>query len=238
MSVEDQLNPRLERNITTIQEIANLNEEPVFSENLETLFNNKYEGGKVEYDSLFEFQPLVSDSSIDTLSFEFSIREITENGETGWNLVEFEDWINADNSKGKLSGTPKKESVFKSFSVKVKVSDGYKVVEEEFHLTVTPTLGFILEILFQFGSVIAVTFGTWKYKDEIHSIVFKNKFIYDQIKKAKVGNLFRIDIPIIRLELEDENPVIAHIKAMSKQRQKKGVIWQKLRTEEWIGSYF
>jgi len=43
-----------------------------------------------------------------------------------------------------MKGSPKEESVFKSYLIKIKVSDGYKSVEEEFEVTVTPTLILIM----------------------------------------------------------------------------------------------
>jgi len=55
----------------------------------------------------------------------------------------------------------------------------------------------------QFGSFIAVTFGCWKYKDELHTILCRKYYKYHRNEKAIINEQFELEIPIIRVELEE-----------------------------------
>ena len=78
----------------------------------------------------------------------------------------------------------------------------------------------IIEIIIQIGSFAVITFGAWKYKDELHAILFKKMYMYPSDNVAIVGQQFQLEIPIIRLELEANNPMIKHMKMKGLARMK------------------
>ena len=157
--------------------------------------------------------------------------------EQEWKSIEFIDWIQFNQKEGKMKGSPIDETVLKSFEIKIKVSDGYKEVEGQFIIRVTPTLMLIMEVLFQFGSAFAVVLGAWKYKDEIHAILFKKRFKYDRDEVVCVNQKFRLEIPIIRLELEQQNEMckFMKMKGLKRLKEQRLIIY---KDDRWISSYF
>jgi len=127
--------------------------------------------------------------------------------------------------------------VLKSYEIKVIVSDGYQSVEDTFILSITPTLMLIMQLLFQFGSVFAVIIGAWNYKDEIHAILFKNTLKYHRKEQVLTDNHFTLEIPIIRLELEEKNEVCKFMRKKGIERLKRQRIFI-MQKNFWISAYF
>mmetsp|Transcript_26950 Transcript_26950/g.41074 ORF Transcript_26950/g.41074 Transcript_26950/m.41074 type:complete len:175 (-) Transcript_26950:268-792(-) len=157
----------------------------------------------------------------------------------GWKNIEFEEWIQYDPVSGKMTGSPKQSSVFKQYLLKIEVTDGYKITTDIFKINVRPTVLFILDFVFQFGSLLAVTVGIWKYRDELHAIIFKSRYMYDRKEQAIVGKDFCFEIPIIRLELEQSNPMIRHMRGCGLRRRGKiPGLQRKYEKKMWMSAYF
>jgi len=82
-------------------------------------------------------------------------------------------------------------------------------------LSVGPTASYLMEMAIQYGSFLAVCIGCWKYKDEIHMITCRKRYTYHRNEVASIGSDFFLEIPIIRLELEEQNPMIKFMKRES-----------------------
>ncbi len=58
-----------------------------------------------------------------------------------------------------------------------------------------------MQLLGTYGGVILAAFSAWKYKDELHSILCKDKYQYRRTKEIEAGEYFELQIPIIGEEM-------------------------------------
>mmetsp|Transcript_28821 Transcript_28821/g.43525 ORF Transcript_28821/g.43525 Transcript_28821/m.43525 type:complete len:325 (-) Transcript_28821:389-1363(-) len=145
----------------------------------------------------------------------------TTNNPYYWQSIDLEDWIQYDAKTGMLTGNPKSEIVFSTFWIRYNVSDEFASVYDQVEVYISPTLTYIIEMMIQFGSFAAVAFGCWNYRDEIYTALCIKRYRYHKDEKAFLGQPFLLEIPIIRLELEEENPIIYHMKHRANRRKKK-----------------
>mmetsp|Transcript_36225 Transcript_36225/g.55639 ORF Transcript_36225/g.55639 Transcript_36225/m.55639 type:complete len:173 (-) Transcript_36225:1122-1640(-) len=169
-----------------------------------------FPGSQVEFDSTFELEPKAVDSEYDMLSYVIQIKE-EGTQDSYYRLIDFVDWIHSDPETGKITGHPSQSSVFKSYRVKYTLSDGYKNHEEEFVIKIVPTPWYFFSMAIKYASGIVFTFGMWKYRDDLYAITFKKKYKYERLMKAEINQNFELIIPIIRLELENSNPIVEHM---------------------------
>ncbi len=61
---------------------------------------------------------------------------------------------------------------------------------------------YVLKLLGTYVGLLLAAFSAWKYKDELHEILFKDKYQYRRTKEIEVGEYYELQIAIIGEEME------------------------------------
>ncbi|EAR87346.2 hypothetical protein TTHERM_00058580 (macronuclear) [Tetrahymena thermophila SB210] len=142
-------------------------------------FNQQYPGGEIAIQTAFSYKLnssifVCKDSQQLIYSAQIKIKDQYQNIPQGY-------WLSFSSNEQTFVGNPQSNIYYESFTVKVQVTDGYTVVEDELVIKVdlVPFM-YIVQILIQIIGPILGIFGVWKYRTSLYNTIYKSRCIYTQ----------------------------------------------------------
>ncbi|KAL4465889.1 hypothetical protein ABPG74_004126 [Tetrahymena malaccensis] len=161
---------------------------------LQSDFEQQYPGGEIAIQTAFSYKFNQSifqckDSQQLTYSAQIKIKGQYQSIPQGY-------WLSFSSNEKTFIGNPQTNIYYESFAVKVQVSDGYTMAEDEFIIKVdlVPFM-YVVQIIIQIVGPILGIFGIWKYRTSLYNTIYKNRCIYTQ-EVVQVSQYFEKNIII------------------------------------------
>ncbi|KAL4479290.1 hypothetical protein ABPG73_019272 [Tetrahymena malaccensis] len=171
--------------------------------NLQEQVDDQYQGASLTINESFLIQFDVK-SFVDpdqiALSYEF-LQEIN----TQYVSISSDSFIKSDNINLRLVGTPPSSYLFKKVYLRLKITNGYDTIYEDFsfNISIMP-FSYVFNILIQILGPIAFAFGIYKKRVVFMNLYFKNQTMYST-ETIYVNQFYRKKISILDQDYEVAN---------------------------------